>query len=355
MIKPILISGIQPTGRLHLGNYLGALKNFVDLQNSGQYQCYFFIADLHALTQNPNAKDLNNNILSLAADFLAAGLNPKKSTIFQQSQIKAIPELKLILGPLTPVSELMRMTAFKEKVLQALKPAEREKLTKEEFEKIVEGTNFGLAEYPILMAADILIFDGRFVPIGHDQLQHLEFARTLVRKFNSKFGKTFIEPKSLLTSAPRVMSLDDPAKKMSKSQPRGCIFIDDEPKIIEGKIRTAVTDSGKEIKYDLKNKPAISNLLMLYNALIQNGHLELSEGLFKKIEKQFRGKGYAEFKKSLAKLIVDYFAPFRAKKEAWLRKPAVIKQVLQRGSVQANKIAAKKIAEVNQKLGLIIK
>src|SRR3989344_8662666 len=191
MKKPVLISGIQPSGRLHLGNYLGALKNFLELQNSGKYQCYFFIADLHALTENPEAKDLNKNILNLAADFLAVGLNPEKSIIFQQSQINPLQELKWILSSLTPISELLRMTAFKEKVLQALKPTEKEKITKEKFEKIVEEANFGLAEYPVLMAADILIYDGQLVPVGKDQLQHLEFARAMARKFNSRFGETF--------------------------------------------------------------------------------------------------------------------------------------------------------------------
>ena len=190
-MKPILISGIQPTGRLHLGNYLGALKQFVELQNSGKYECLFFVADLHALTENPDAKDLSKNTIGLTADFLAAGLDPQKSIIFQQSRIESLQELKWILSTLTPVSELMRMTAFKEKVLQALKPEEREKITKEEFEKIAEESNFGLAEYPVLMAADILIFGGQLVPVGNDQLQHLEFARMLVRKFNKKFGKTF--------------------------------------------------------------------------------------------------------------------------------------------------------------------
>ena len=181
-MKPILVSGIQPTGRLHLGNYLGALKNFVDLQNSGKYGCYFFIADLHALTENPTAKDLNVHIINLMADFLSIGLDPKKSIIFQQSQIEPLQELKWILSTLTPVSELLRMTAFKEKVVQALKPSEREKITKEKFEEVMEASNFGLAEYPVLMAADILIYDAKFVPVGNDQLQHLEFARTLARK-----------------------------------------------------------------------------------------------------------------------------------------------------------------------------
>jgi len=346
MAKPILISGIQPTGRLHLGNYLGALKNFVDLQNSGKYQCRFFVADLHALTENPNAKDLNKNIVSLAADFLAAGLDPKKSIIFQQSQIGPVQELKWILSPLTPTSELIRMTAFKEKVLQALKPEEREKITKEKFEKIVEGTNFGLAEYPILMAADIMVFDGQLVPVGNDQLQHLEFARTLVRKFNNKFGQTFIEPKALLTATPRLMSLDDPSKKMSKSRPAGCLFIDDSPEEIERKIKTAVTDSGSEIKYDEKEKPGISNLLSIMAGL--------SGKPIATLEKEFANANYGKFKQSLAVLVSDYFASFRKKKAALLKKPATLKKVLQHGSVQAQKIAVKKLAEIKEKIGLVI-
>src|SRR3989338_5496738 len=318
MAKPILISGIQPTGRLHLGNYLGALKNFVDLQNSGKYQCRFFVADLHALTENPNAKDLNKNIVSLAADFLAAGLDPKKSIIFQQSQIGPVQELKWILSPLTPTSELIRMTAFKEKVLQALKPEEREKITKEKFEKIVEGTNFGLAEYPILMAADIMVFDGQLVPVGNDQLQHLEFARTLVRKFNNKFGQTFIEPKALMTSNPRLMSLNNPYKKMSKSEPDGCLFIDDSPENIEQKIKNAVTDSENEVKYDPKNKPGVSNLLEIMSGL--------SGKSIQEIEKSFSRKNYGEMKKAIAKFIADYFAQFREKKVALLKNPANLKK-----------------------------
>ncbi len=345
MPKPILISGIQPTGKLHLGNYLGALKNFVELQNSGKYNCYFFIADLHALTENPKAKDLSKNILSLAADFLAAGLNPKKSTIFQQSLIKSLQELEWILSTLAPVSELMRMTAFKEKVLQALKPADREKITKEEFEKIVEETNFGLAEYPILMAADILIFSGQFVPVGNDQLQHLEFARMLVRKFNKRFGPAFPEPQPILAKTPRLMSLDDPAKKMSKSLPAGCVFIDDSPEEIKKKIMAAVTDSGLEIKYDPKNKPGISNLLMILAGL--------SGKPIEKLEKEFAGKNYSEFKRFLADYIADYFAPFRNKKSALMKKPVVIKKLLAGESAKADKIASVKIKEVKKKIGLL--
>lgn len=345
MTKPIIISGIQPTGRLHLGNYLGALKNFIELQNSGKYQCYFFVADFHALTENPTAADLKKNILSLTADFLAAGLDPKKSLLFQQSQIAHVQELKWILSTLTPVSELMRMTAFKEKVLQALKPSEREKITKEKFQEIVEKTNFGLAEYPVLMAADILIFNGQLVPVGRDQLQHLELARTLARKFNKKFGDTFAEPQPILTQTPRLMSLDDPSKKMSKSRPAGCLFIDDSPEEIEKKIRHAVTDSGSEIRYDLKNKAGISNLLDIMSAL--------SGKSIEEIEKEFAGKGYADFKKSLAEVVSGYFDDFRKKKSMFLNKPAVLRKVLSTGSKKAHEIAKRKIAEVKKKVGLI--
>lgn len=345
-MKPILISGIQPTGRLHLGNYLGALKNFVDLQNSDKYQCLFFVADLHALTENPDAKDLKENTIRLMADFLAAGLNPKKAIIFQQSQIEHLQELKWILSTLTPVSELMRMTAFKEKVLQALKPAEKENLTKEKFEKIVEATNFGLIEYPVLMAADILIYGGQIVPVGNDQLQHLEFARMLVRKFNHKFGETFVEPKALLTSTPRLMSLDDPSKKMSKSRPAGCLFIDDDPQTIEKKIRTAVTDSGKEIKYDPKNKPGISNLLEIMSGL--------SGKSIQKVEKSFSNQNYSEMKKTVANFIADYFTPFLKKKIALLKNPANLKKILSFGSKKASKITKKKIIEIKRKIGIVI-
>lgn len=344
MNKPILISGIQPTGRLHLGNYLGALKNFVDLQNSGKYQCYFFIADLHALTENPDVKDLSENITGLTADFLAAGLDPRKSTIFQQSRIESLQELKWILTTLTPIGELMRMPAFKEKVLQALKSDEKEKITKEKFEKIAEGTNFGLAEYPILMAADILIYGGQFVPVGHDQLQHLEFARALVRKFNKKFGRTFVEPQALLTKTPRLMSLDDPTKKMSKSRPAGCLFIDDSPAEIEQKIKTAVTDSGNEIQYD-PDKPGISNLLSIVSGL--------SEKDMADIERGFSGMNYAEFKHSVSDYISDYFAPFRKKKAALVKNSAALRKILSPGSAKAKKIADKKIQEVKKSVGLL--
>jgi tryptophanyl-tRNA synthetase len=269
-MKPLLISGIQPTGRLHIGNYLGALKNFVDLQNSGEYQCYFFIADLHSLTEDFAPKEKAEQILELTADFLAAGIVSKKSTIFLQSQIPAHSELAWIFNTITPLGELRRMTQFKDK-------AETQK----------QNVNAGLLTYPTLMAADILLYDAKFVPVGEDQLQHLELARTLARKFNARFGKTFIEPQPILTQTPRVMSLTSPHKKMSKSEPSGCLFIDDFPEEIKKKIARATTDSGSEIKYSPGKKAGISNLLEIYSAL--------SSEPIEKIEKKFKGKGYAEF------------------------------------------------------------
>ncbi|MEE8131610.1 MAG: tryptophan--tRNA ligase [Candidatus Paceibacterota bacterium] len=345
MGKPILISGVQPTGKLHIGNYFGALKNFVDLQNSGRYECYFFVADLHALTENPDAKDLSKNILNLAADFLAAGLSHDKSVIFQQSQVKFVQELKWILSTLTPVSELLRMTAFKEKVLQPLKTSDKERITKEKFDKIVEKSNFGLAEYPVLMAADILLYDAKFVPVGEDQLQHLEFTRAIARKFNRRFGKTFIEPKPLLTEAPRLMSLDNPHKKMSKSQPSGCLFLDDSPKEISEKIKKAVTDSGKEIKYDWKRKPAISNLMKIYGIL--------SGQTIKMIENKFKNKGYGDFKKDLAEVVIKHLVPFQERKKQLKRQSSKIKKIMEIGSKKANKKAERKIKIIKNKVGLI--
>ncbi len=327
MAKPILISGIQPTGRLHIGNYLGALKNFVELQNSGKYQCYFFIADLHALTENPDSKELNKNIAGLASDFLAAGLDPKKSVIFQQSQIPAHSELAWILNTITPMGELERMTQFKDKSSRQ-----------------IENVNVGLFDYPVLMAADIIMYDTAVVPVGEDQLQHLELTRTIARKFNARFGKTFIEPKALMTPTPRVMSLTSPEKKMSKSQPGGCLFMDDEPEAIKGKIARATTDSGSEIKHDRQNKPGISNLMEIYSSVTGEP--------IAKIEKRFAGKGYGEFKKSLAEEVSGYFADFRKKKKTLMSKQSALKTTLNSGSKKASAKASAKIKEVKKKVGL---
>jgi tryptophanyl-tRNA synthetase len=325
-MKPILVSGMQPTGRLHIGNYLGALKNFRELQNSGKYQCYFFLADLHALTEGPEPRALATNILNLTADYLAMGLDPKKSVIYQQSQIAAHSELAWVLNTVTPMGDLERMTQYKDKAARQ-----------------AANVNAGLFTYPVLMAADIILYDAKFIPVGEDQLQHLELARTVARKFNARFGETFVEPKGLLTQTPRVMSLKDPSRKMSKSDPDGCLFLDDTPEDIKRKLARAVTDSDVSILYDPEKKPGLSNLLDIYGAFVgKDPH---------GVAIDFEGKQYSDLKVSLAELIAGYFAPFRANKKKLLAKPAAMKKILAAGSKKAALVANKKMVEVKKKVG----
>lgn len=326
MAKPILISGIQPTGRLHLGNYLGALKNFVELQKTGDYQCLFFIADYHSLTIDFDPKQKAQEVLNVARAYLAAGIDPKKSSIFVQSHIPESTELAWILNTIAPIGELERMTQFKDKSAA----------TKQDI-----AVNTGLLTYPVLMAADILLYDVRFVPVGDDQLQHLELTRTLARKFNNRFGQTFMEPKELLTKNPRVMSLNNPEKKMSKSQPEGCLFLDDSPEEIKKKIGRAVTDSGSEVRFDMENKAGVSNLLMLYEALTG---MSVSE-----LEKKYAGKGYGQFKSDLADVAIKALAPFRESKIT----DAKLKSIISAGDKKAKKLASAKMKEVKEKLGLL--
>ena len=323
MKKPILISGIQPTGRLHLGNYLGALKNFVELQNSGRYQCYFFIADYHSITEDFDAKEKMGQILDLTANYLAAGLDPKKSVIFLQSDVPECTELAWILSTVAPLGEMERMTQFKDKSKHQ-----------------PENVNMGLFSYPILMTADILLYDAVYIPIGNDQQQHLELARTLARKFNNKFGQTFIEPQAVFTKTSRLLSLNNIDKKMSKSQPEGCLFLDDSPEEIKKKISRAVTDSGSEIKYDTENKAGVSNLLEIYSAL--------SEKSIPELEKKYIGKGYGQFKSDLAEVATKALASFRELKTSNLK----LKTMLSAGGKKADKIASAKMKEVKKKLGL---
>ncbi|MEK9194455.1 MAG: tryptophan--tRNA ligase [Patescibacteria group bacterium] len=328
-MKPRLISGVQPTGRLHLGNYLGALKNFVDLQNSEKYECFFFIADLHALTENPTPSDLKKNVFDLALDSLAVGLDPHKSVMFLQSQIPSHEKLFWILNTLTSPGEAERMTQFKDKSKTQAK-----------------SVNLGLLNYPILMAADVLLYDAEFVPVGEDQLQHLEITRTLARKFNKKFGNIFVEPEALLTNTPRVMSLDEPNKKMSKSRPKGCLFLDDDAEIIKSKIKKAVTDSGKEIVYDPKRKPALANLISVYSAL--------TTWSTKTVEARFKKMSYREFKDRLAELIIRHFEPIQKNKKELAKNLDSVKRVLASGAKTANEIANQKLLEIKKKIGFLV-
>lgn len=320
--KPILISGIQPSGKLHIGNYLGALKNFVELQNSGKYQCYFFIADYHSMTETFDSKWISE----LMSDYIAAGLDPKKSVLFVQSEVPQSTELAWILSTLTPLGELERMTQFKEKGENKAR------------------ANVGLFTYPVLMASDIILYDAEFVPVGNDQDQHLELTRTLVKKFNSKFGKVFIEPKSVHTSTPRIMSINDPLKKMSKSTPEGCLFLDDEPEVIKKKISRAVTDSGSEVKFDEINKPGISNLMRIYHGLT-NASID-------QIESEFKSKNYGQFKESVTKALINELKPFRNKKAALSKKAMT---AFASGTKKAKEKAISKMKQVKKEIRKIEK
>lgn len=323
MKKQVLVSGIQPSGSLHIGNYLGALKNFVELQNSGRYDCFFFIADLHSLTEGPSPKDQKKSTEELVVNFLAAGLDPKKSTFFFQSRIPEHTELGWIFNTITPMGELERMTQYKDKVSRGI------------------SANAGLFDYPVLMAADILIYKASIVPVGDDQDQHLELSRTVARNFNKKFGKTFHEPKAVHTKAPRIMSLDNPTQKMSKSSPKGCLFLIDSPEAIREKIARAVTDSEKTIAYAPETRPGISNLIQIFSELVEEKPQE--------IVKKYNGKGYADFKADLAKLIAEKLSLFREKRVS----RAQAEKIFASGTAKARKIAQKTLNEVKQKTGLL--
>ncbi len=323
-----ILSGIQPSGVIHVGNYFGAIKQWIELQKKNT--CIFSIVDLHAITASYNPKEMQKNIFETAIDYLSAGIDPKKSIIFVQSHIKEHAELTWLLETLAPIGELERMTQFKEKARQNK-----------------ENINAGLFVYPVLMAADILLYKTEIVPVGEDQAQHVELTRTLARKFNSRFGKTFPEPKTQLPkSGARIMSLNNPSQKMSKSLgPQSYIALSDSPEIIRQKIKTAVTDSGKEMKFDEQNKPAISNLLTIY-------HL-FSEKSIADIEKKYKNKGYAEFKKDLAEIIIKGLADFQKKRKELEKNPRLVQKILAEGQKKAQKIAQETIKEVKIKMGLL--
>jgi len=323
-----ILSGIQPSGSIHIGNYLGAIKQWLLLQEKNN--CVFFIADLHALTIPYEPKELQQKIMDVAVAYLAAGIDPKKSIFFVQSQVKEHSELCWLLNTITPVGELERMTEYKDKA-----------------KRFKQNVNAGLLDYPVLMAADVLLYKTEAVPVGKDQVQHLELARTIARKFNKKFGDVFVEPKPLLSKlGAKVMALDDPKKKMSKSLgEESYISLFEEPEEIAKKIMGAVTDPGKEIKYDEAKKPGISNLLTIYSLF--------GERPVKDVEKMFVGKGYAEFKKSLIDLLISSLEPFRQKRKELLARKVYIQESLALGAKRAQVIAQSTLKEAKERMGLI--
>lgn len=322
-----IFSGIQPTGSIHIGNYLGALKQWVALQ--AENECIFCIVDLHALTAPYDPKKLQELILEKAIAYIAAGIDPEKSIVFAQSQVKEHAELAWLLNTVTPVGDLTRMTQYKEKA--------------KKFEK---NLNAGLLNYPILMAADILLYKTDVVPVGEDQQQHVELTRTIAKRFNQKFGETFKIPQSKLPEAgAKIMSLQQPTKKMSKSDPQDSyIGLFDEPEAIKSKIAKSVTDAGKIIKYDPEKKPGISNLLIIYSSF---------SGLsVKDLEKKFRKKGYADFKRQLSNLLVEKLEPFRRKRKELIQREVYVKEILSQGERKARVLAQSTMQEVKQKMGL---
>jgi tryptophanyl-tRNA synthetase len=322
-----IFSGIQPTGKLHIGNYFGAISQFIELQKENE--CIFSIVDLHAITVPYSPKELQKNILETAISFLALGINPEKSIIFVQSQIKEHSELAWLLGTLAPIGDLLRMSQYKEKLKQYKGQA-----------------GAGLLNYPILQAADILLYKAELVPVGEDQKQHIEFARELARRFNKKFGQTFPEPKIKIPEfGAKIMDLKDPTKKMSKTRPEGCLFIFDDPKEVKKKIMSAVTDTQKVIKYDPKRKPGISNLLVIYSLF--------SKKPIEKIEEKFKNGSYEKFKKALVEIVIKSLEPFWKKRETLLKREVFVKEILEKGRQKAQAIAQSTIQEVKEKMGLI--
>ena len=325
------ISGIQPSGTITLGNYLGAIKNFVALQNEGKFDdILVFIADLHSITVPQDKTELRKNIKTLAALYIACGLDPAKTHIFIQSEVPAHAELSWILNCNTYIGELQRMTQFKDKSQKHQ----------------TEGVSTGLLTYPVLMASDIILYDANVVPIGQDQKQHLELTRDIAERFNAKYGETFVIPEGYMSkNAAKIMSLTDPLKKMSKSDdnPKSYISMLDDINVAKKKIKSAVTDSDMEVRFDKEAKPGISNLLTIASA-IENKEI-------KDIEAEFKGKTYAEFKEYVANVVADLLTNIQAKFNTIINSKE-LDQILDEGRDYANYLANKKIAKVKNKVGL---
>ena len=327
-MKKRIFSGVQPSGNLHLGNYLGAIKNWVKLQN--EYESIFCVVDLHAITVPQDPEKLRKKIIEVAKIYLAAGIDPQKSTIFIQSHVPEHAELAWILNTVAKMGEMERMTQFKDKSQKEGR----------------ESASVGLFDYPVLMAADILLYDTQVVPVGQDQLQHIELTRTLARRFNKSFGDTFIIPEYFIKEEGKlIMGLDDPSKKMSKSAKSeyNYIALSDDEETIRKKIKKAMTDSGSEIVCR-DDKPALKNLINIYSLLTDR-----STG---NIEKMYAGKGYADFKSDLADVVIAFLRPFQ-EKMAKISDEEVL-DILKKGADKVRPIASKKLSEVKDKIGFII-
>lgn len=326
-----ILSGIQPSGQMTLGNYLGAIKNFVYLQENFEKECniFVFIADLHSITVPQDPTTLRKNIRSLAAVYLACGLDPNKTSLFIQSEVKEHAEMGYLLQTITYLGELERMTQYKDKK-----------------EKQVAGVSSALLTYPVLMAGDILLYNADYVPVGEDQKQHLELSRNLAERFNNRYSDTFVVPEPLIfKQGAKIMSLQNPLKKMSKSDPdqKACLFLLDEENVIRKKIGSAVTDSEGSIIYDPVNKPGVSNLLTIMACCSGKSIEELVA--------EYNGKGYGEFKKAVADSVVNVLKPIQEKYKEYINSP-YIDEVLNQGREKASYFAAKMVSKVKRKMGL---
>jgi tryptophanyl-tRNA synthetase len=325
--RKVIFSGIQPTGNLTLGNYIGALRNFKLLED--EYDCLYSIVDMHALTVRQDASELRKACLKVMSLFLAVGLDPKKSLIYFQSHVPAHAELAWVLNCYTYMGELSRMTQFKEKS-----------------QKHADNINAGLFTYPALMAADILLYQSDLVPIGADQKQHLELTRDLAERFNSVYGQVFTVPEAYISKVGgRVMSLQEPTRKMSKSDPEDTyIAMLDAPDVIRKKLRRAVTDCDGVVRFDPENKPGVSNLMSILSTLTGQS--------FPAIEAEFSGKGYGAFKDAVADAVVETLSPVQVRYNQIISDKAYLQEVMTGSAERASRLAARTMTKVRKKVGL---
>ena len=329
--KKVMLSGIQPSGDLHLGNYLGAVKNWAAIAE--QFDCYYFMADLHSITVRQNPADLRRRSVSQLAQYIACGLDPEKNTLFLQSHVHEHAELGWILNCYTMFGELSRMTQFKDKSA-----------------KNAENINGGLFMYPALMAADILLYQADFVPVGQDQKQHCELTRDIAIRFNNIYGPTFTVPEPYIPQVgARIMSLSVPTSKMSKSDPQGCVFIMDPPEEIARKFKRAVTDSDTEhcVRWDPENKPGVANLMNIYSAVT---------GLsFEQIEHDFEGRGYGAFKPAVGDAVIETLRPIREESSRMIAEKEYLRTVYTEGAQRASAVARRTLRKVYKRVGFVEK
>ncbi|OUQ78874.1 tryptophan--tRNA ligase [Flavonifractor sp. An100] len=327
--KKVMLSGIQPSGDLHLGNYLGAIKNWG--ARADEFDCYYFMADMHTITVRQNPADLRRRTLEQLAQYIACGLDPEKNTLFIQSHIPAHAELGWVLNCYTMFGELSRMTQFKDKSA-----------------KNADNINGGLFTYPALMAADILLYQPDYVPVGNDQKQHVELTRDVAQRFNNIYGDVFKIPEPYIPkTGARIMGLSNPEAKMSKSAPEGCVFLMEKPEDIQRKFKRAVTDSDTErcVRYDPEHKPGVSNLMSIYSAVTGK--------TFGEIEQEFDGKGYGAFKPAVGEAVVETLRPIREEASRILADKAYLESVYKQGAEKASYVANKTLRKVYKKVGFV--